>query len=128
MFLVLLATNETNKPLTIQHVVSGSVEGVDLRAFQSGVAFNELVQRHSVEKEEVANLLGTGGDDVWLNQDLHKRHLPSGAPGHISAKPCALLHLSGVISCAAKSNINREPIKQQKQEKDVKKNKSYVIG
>ena len=60
---------ETNKPLTIQHVVSGSVEGVDLRAFQSGVAFNELVQRHSVEKEEVANLLGTGGDDVWLNQD-----------------------------------------------------------
>ena len=62
-----------------------------------------------------------GSNNIFMY--LHKRHLPSGAPGHISAKPCALLHLSGVISCAAKSNINREPIKQQKQEKDVKKNK-----
>ena len=54
-----------------------------------------------------------GSNNIFMY--LHKRHLPSGAPGHISAKPCALLHLSGVISCAAKSNINREPRKNKRE-------------
>lgn len=41
---------EETEPLAVRRVVSGTVEGVDLRAFQSGVAFNELVQRHGVVK------------------------------------------------------------------------------
>ena len=37
-------------PLAIKNVVSGSVEGVDLDAFEGGVAFNELVQGHGALK------------------------------------------------------------------------------
>ena len=37
-------------PLEIRRVVSGSVEGCDLNAFQSGVAFNELVKGHGICK------------------------------------------------------------------------------
>ena len=67
---------ETEQPLTIRHVVSGSVEGVDLRAFESGIAFNELIKDHSVEKNMETTHSSTsgtetetGGDVVWLTQD-----------------------------------------------------------
>lgn len=38
------------EPLAIRRVVSGSVEGCDLDAFQSGEAFNELVKGHGICK------------------------------------------------------------------------------
>jgi zinc protease len=47
-------------PLAIRRVVSGSVEGVDLRAFHSGVAVNELVQHHG--KQKGGPRTGTGDD------------------------------------------------------------------
>lgn len=51
-------------PLRIQHVVSGSVEGVDLDAFESGIAFDELVQGAGARKNK-----GEASQKVAVHKD-----------------------------------------------------------
>ena len=53
-----------DSPLQIRHVVSGSVQGVDLDAFESGVAFDELVQGAGQRK-----IRGVTSQEVAVDED-----------------------------------------------------------
>lgn len=65
-----LAVAVESAPLAIRHVASGSVEGVQLERFVSGIAFNELKEGdHSVKTEgspQPDHSLGHSTDSTWL--------------------------------------------------------------
>ena len=63
------AMAEESTPLQIRHVVSGSVEGADLAAFESGLCFDELVQYRGMSKavgEEPREVSHKGEDSTML--------------------------------------------------------------